>query len=130
MGSDMKLLKGSIISIGAMFVFVVLSFLIFGIGNELQVVTVLGAAVVAAVLLPIVFVLWGLPMHFFMQKIGIKNVIAYSIVGALPGAVFITIFEPFGAGPLALAVVQSMFCSFVGAVGSVSFWYLVVYRGA
>ncbi len=89
-----------------------------------------GAAIVAAILLPIVYLLWGLPVHLAMQKIGISSVAMYSVAGALPGAVFVTVFKPFGLDSLSGLVAQSMFCSFIGTTGAIVLWYYQVYKNA
>lgn len=95
---------------------------ILGYGNDLQVATTLGAAAVAGIILPLVFSLWGLLAHFILRKLKINYVLWYAVLGSLPGALFVTIFTPFGNDSLSAVVGQSMFCSFIGATGAVVFW--------
>ncbi|MCP5345340.1 MAG: hypothetical protein R3F41_05010 [Gammaproteobacteria bacterium] len=126
----MKLFRASITTLAAMFTLVVSLFWLFGIGSQLQTVAALSAALVAGIVLPPIFLLWGLPIHFIFRRFNLNNLAWYATAGALPGAPFVTIFTPFGNDPLSAQIWNSMLFSYIGAAGAVLFWFLTVRNDA
>ena len=126
----MKLLKSGVLSILLMWVVVVVFFFVAGIGNELQVASTLGAAIVSPIVIATAFLVWGLPAYLVLNKLNKSSPSWYALAGFVPGPIFIAHFKPFGNDALQYLLYQSVFCGVIGALGAVIFWYGMVRKNA
>jgi hypothetical protein len=126
----MKLIRSGVLSVFAMWAVAVAVFWVSGIGNELQVATTLGAAIVSPVIIIAAFLLWGLPVHLLLIKYRKSSFGWYVLAGFLPGPIFIGFFKPFGNDPFQYLLNQSLFCGVIGIIGAALFWYSMVRKNA
>lgn len=85
-------------------------------------------ASVAAIVALIVVVVWAIPVHFLLRRYGFSNIAWYVVAAIIPSFTFIYWLKPFGNDKPMELITQALFCSLAGGLGSVVFWYLVVYR--
>ncbi len=71
-------------------------------------------------------VLWGLPIHYFLSRANNGKVYWYALAGFVPGPIFVTSLKPFGQDPVPYLLLQSAYFGFVGVVGALAFWAIVV----
>ena len=125
----LNLLKHSLISLFGAWCFAVFATWMMGIGNDLQIAFTLGVAMVAGIILPVVFFLWTLPMHYLLKKYEFSGALWYVVVGFAPVPLYVFTMKPFGKDPIQYLVLQSLSLGMVGAVCAALFWVLVVRKG-
>ena len=101
-----------------------------GIGNDLQLASTLGVAMVSPIVLTLFFIIWALPIHLILNSKNQKNMAWYALAGFLPGPIFISAFKPFGNDSLQYLISQSLYCGFIGIIGAIYFWYFMVQKNA
>jgi ABC-type glycerol-3-phosphate transport system permease component len=82
----------------------------------------------AAIVALIVVVAWAIPVHLLLQKFGYSNITWYIVAAIVPSFAFIYGLKPFGNDKPIDLFMQASFCSLAGSLGSVAFWYILVYR--
>jgi len=126
----MKLFKFGTLSILVMWAVTVIITWLSGIGNDLQLVSTLGVAMVSPIVLTLFFTIWALPIHLILNTKNKNNMAWYVLIGFLPGPIFITAFKPFGNDALQYLISQSLYCGVIGIIGAVYFWYFMVQKNA
>lgn len=85
-------------------------------------------AFAAALVAIFVVIVWAIPVHLVLSKMGHSNIAWYILAAVIPSFVFIFVVKPFGLDPFSALLTQALICSFIGSVGAAAFWYLSVYR--
>lgn len=104
---------------------VILTMIIFFVGSSegyRQGVAIYAGGVSAIVAFWAVL-LWGLPIHIFLNWLNKRNFIWYAIAAMIPGPLFIIFLKPFGEDDLGGLLNQSILCSGLGLLGAYTFWY-------
>ncbi|MBU6955056.1 hypothetical protein [Hahella sp. HN01] len=111
------------------FLLVFLTAVIDSINNEFSDFRISAViAGVATLVALVVLVIWAIPGHLLLNKLKKDKLIWYIAPALLPGFVFVYWLKPFGQDAEPSLLIQALFCSFVGAVSAVVFWYFAVYR--
>lgn len=82
----------------------------------------------AAMVALIIVVVWAIPIHLLLQKLGYSNIAWYIVAAIIPSFAFIYGLKPFGNDKQIELLGQAFFCSLAGGLSSVAFWYILVYR--
>ena len=83
---------------------------------------------IAAIVALVVVLIWAIPVHLLLKRINQERVAWYILAAVVPSFFYIYVFKPFGNDLQIHLLLQALFCSFVGSLGAVAFWYIVVYR--
>jgi hypothetical protein len=126
----MKRLFISIIAV-VLIVFAV-TFLVFAInswGHDFPGILIsLVIAFFAALVALIVAVVWAIPIHLLLQKLGYSNITWYIVAAIIPSFAFIYGLKPFGNDKPIDLLMQASICSLAGGLSAIAFWYILVYR--
>ncbi len=124
-----NVLVASVCVLVTVFILVFLAAGIDSIGSDFGDIRITALiAGVAALIALIVLVIWAIPLHFILNRIGKTKLTWYLLPSLLPGFIFVYWFKPFGRDRDLHLLSQSMFCSFVGAAAGIAFWYFTVYK--
>jgi hypothetical protein len=124
-----NILIASLAFLLTVFALVFLVALIDSIGSDFGDIRISAViAGVATLVALIVLVVWAIPIHFLLGKFGKVKYCWYVLPALLPGFVFVYWLKPFGRDPDLHLLLQALFCSFVGVVSSLVFWYLAVFK--
>ena len=124
----MKLFKGFLLSALVTYVLSLVIFVIFSIGNELMLPVMISISIVAPLVIVGALIVWGIPCHLLLKKLGIDSPFFYALAGFFPVPLFLAIFTPFGNEPLAEFLAQCATFGFLGVLAATMLWYFVVYN--
>lgn len=83
---------------------------------------------VAAFVSLIVTICWSLPIHLYLKKHNKVSLGWYALIAVIPSLGFIYLLKPFGEDSASDLFTQALFCTSVGVVAAVVFWYFAVYQ--
>jgi len=127
--ADLKfILRIAIGSIVCILTVALLTMIIFFIasGEEFRQATALYAGGISAIVAFWAVLLWGLPIHLFLNWLNKRKFMWYAIAAIIPGPSFILFSKPFGENDFGGLINQSILCSGLGLLGAYTFWYLSV----
>ena len=88
----------------------------------------LGMAGAASILALIVMAIWVIPAHLILKHFGRTQVTWYVFTVLVPTFSVVYGFKPFRRDSAIDLLMQASFCGFVGTLGVITFWYILVYR--
>lgn len=98
------------------------------IGSDYDIRISLVIAGVAALVAAIVVIFWVIPVHLILKFFNRSNLAWYILAAIVPGFAFVYALKPFGNDSNTTLLAQTLFCSFVGAIGATTFWYIAVFK--
>jgi len=83
---------------------------------------------VAALVSLVITMFWALPFHLLFKRRNKNSYVWYILIAVVPSVGFIYILKPFGHDTALTLFFQALFCSFVGVVAAMVFWYFAVFK--
>ncbi|MFK7992935.1 MAG: hypothetical protein AB8B87_02275 [Granulosicoccus sp.] len=123
------LLKASVTAILIVFTVTFVVIAIDSIGNPYtDILIILFMAGVAALVSSIVIFFWAIPIHLLLSRIKKTHPGWYIAAVVIPCFAFIFVLKPFGRDLNLHLLQQALFCTSVGCLGAVGFWYFAVHQ--
>ena len=76
----------------------------------------------------VALVIYGYPVHYFLNKYNISSYKYYLLSGALPCIAIVFIFKPLGNDSIIHLIQQSILFAIIGLVVSGVFWFVQIKR--
>ena len=125
----MKIISlANLAAIVSVFVATLIISVVGSIGQQFQPLWSLLLAVVAALVAMPITLIWATPMHLLIRKFKGESVLWYLLIAVIPSILFIYILKPFGEDSAKDLATQAFFCSVIGYIAAMSFWYFSVYK--
>ena len=118
--------EGVIVSFLATFAALLAFTSVFDRGGDLQAWRISIVALYGGAFLLLFILLWGLPVHYLMDKYNKNGLLWYGCAGVLPFTFFIFLFQPFGDDGLYSMMIQAIGLGGFGVLCSSVFWFFVV----
>ena len=124
-----NLFIASALNVLIVFIVTFLVITIDSIGNDMgHIVISLTISALAAAVAFVVLLFWAIPLHLILKRLNYSNPIWYILLALIPSFMFIYAFKPFGIDSNIDLLQQALFCSFVGSLSAIIFWYFAVYK--
>jgi len=102
-----------------------------GIGNDALHWSILVFWSAGTIVITLALLLAGLPVALVLEHYDLDKTYHYAVAALVPGPLFVFLLKPFGNDTFPTLLLQTAFCSLVGGIAALAYWYVAVrdYKG-